>query len=171
MELDNRITFWFDQSKPRVYDDLDKAINRYEEMSGKKYWRSTKQKKGKPRARVKANKKGSWHHVDNDRSNGHWMNLFWTEHDQQHSNLHNQLHQAASELIKSGVLGFDWKDKKYFVAWKPLADWLRNWRAKGEPNWHHNEGYRSKDREFLVQMHEALFESKKTQSPQTNAGS
>jgi hypothetical protein len=145
MQVDNRVTFWFDQSKKRKYGNLDQAIERYEAMSGKKYYGPNK---------VKINKKSSIHHIDADRQNDHPNNMFICENDKQHSNLHNQLQQATTELIKSGVLGFDWNDKKYFVSWKPLAQWIRSWREKGQPNWHCNVGLLSKDVSFLKQMHQ-----------------
>lgn len=149
MQVDNRVTFYFDTTKPRKNGNLDKSIARYEAMSGKKYWhesikRVKQKKKGKKTLTVetvvkkKANSKGQWHHVDCDRSNPHPNNMFWCEDAHQHNNLHNQLFQANAEMIKSGVLGFDWSDKKYFVAWKPLADLMRNWRDEGQPNRHCN---------------------------------
>lgn len=161
MQLDNRVTFKFDQNKPRKYGNIEPAAARYEEMSGKPYWKEVKVKRkdGTLRTvRVKANKKSSIHHLDGDRENDHPLNMFICNNDKEHNELHNQLQQFGTECIKSGILGFDWKDKKYFAAWKPLADWIRRWREKGEPNWHQNEGLRSKDKSFLVQMHQSLFE-------------
>lgn len=152
MQADNRVTFWFDQGKKRKYGNLDQAIERYEQMSGKKYYGPNK---------VKINKQSSVHHIDCDRSNDAPNNMFICENDKQHNNLHNQLHQANAEMIKSGVIGFDWADKKYFIAFKPLADWLRAWRAQGQPGWHQQQGMLSKNKDFLVQMHQALFEPKK----------
>lgn len=147
MQVDNRVTFQFDHSKKRKYGDLGVAIQRYEQMSGKKY--------------LKKNGKTQVHHIDADRSNDHPNNMFICRDQKQHDNLHMQLQQATSELIKSGVVGFDWRDKKYFVSWKPLADWMRKWRDKDQPNWHCNVGLLSKNKDFLVQMHQALFEPKK----------
>lgn len=151
--MDNRVTFWFDQSKPRKYGNLDKAIERYEEMSGKKYY--------KPNGKTKRNPKSQIHHISLDRSDDSTNNMFITEDQQQHNGLHLQLQQANTEMIKSGVIGFDWADKKYFIAFKPLADWLRSWRTQGQPDWHQQQGMLSKNKDFLVQMHQALFEPKK----------
>lgn len=142
------VKFDFDVNKPRKYGNTNKAYARYEEDLGRKL---TKKEKARTQR----------HHKDLDRSNDHEMNMLIAKDQDQHNWWHNQLHQANSEMIKSGVIGFDWTDMKYFIAFKPLADWLRKWRELGEPSWHHDEGKLSKNKDFLVQMHQALFEDTK----------
>lgn len=148
MQADNRVTFNFNSQKIRKYDNVQAVYDRFTAMTGEPVTKEL----------LKTAQK---HHKDLDRENGHPDNIFLTRNQQEHNNLHNQLHQANSEMIKSGVIGFDWADKKYFISFKPLADWLRAWRNQGQPNWHHDVGLLSKNKDFLVQMHQALFEPKK----------
>jgi hypothetical protein len=143
--IDKLVKFEFNQKKPRKYGNTDAAYKRMEEDTGRKL---TKREKNKTQR----------HHKDLDRSNDHPLNMIIAKDQYQHNDWHNQLHQANSEMIKSGVIGFDWTDMKYFIAFKPLADWIRKWRDQGRPGWHQDEGKLSKNKEFLVQMHQSLFE-------------
>ena len=151
MQVDERVVFKFNSNKKRRYDDEKAVYRRFEEQTGEKVTKKLLQTAQK-------------HHKDLDRENGHPDNIFLTRNQHEHNELHNQLHQANSEMIKSGVIGFDWRDKKYFIAFKPLADWIRRWRELGNPSWHQDEGRLSKNIDFLKQMHESLFEPKKTAS-------
>ena len=82
------------------------------------------------------------HHIDHCRSNGHKDNIFICESTQQHAELHNQTFQFIIECIQSGLLGFDWKNKKYFVAFKPVVDWIQSWRTEGRPMRHFKKASR-----------------------------
>lgn len=139
-ETDPRMGFWFDSSKKRSFKEKSKAVARVEKFYGVDFDKIKK-----------LSKEGSWHHLDNDRSNGHHLNLFWTTSQEQHNNIHNQLNEMASILIRSGVLGFDFVTKKYFVAKKWLEDHIRDWIAKGEPEWHTTTGHH----DFPKDIHDA----------------
>jgi hypothetical protein len=127
----NKMTFWFDVDKKRDNSGKLLAQARVERMTGESFAK-IKKKSGN----------GSWHHLDNDRSNGHHLNLFWTTSEEQHNNLHNQLHEFASVAIKTGILGFDYGTKKYYTADPAVETHIKKWLHAGQPNWHVADNYK-----------------------------
>jgi hypothetical protein len=128
---ENAITFWYDINQPRRNNGKQEALER---------WKSWKKDHHEPMVRSKGNPRSkgdklremwhSVHHISGERSNGKADNLFICESDKQHENLELQLKQMQIELVNSGAIGFSFGDKKYFVAWKPLADFIKDWREK-----------------------------------------
>jgi hypothetical protein len=129
----NAVTFWYDINQPRRNNGKQEAIDR---------WKSWKKEHNEPMQRSKGNPRSkgdksrefwhSVHHISGERSNGKAENLFICESEKQHENLELQLKQMQIELVNSGIIGFSFGDKKYFVAWKPLADKILEFRNKGE---------------------------------------
>lgn len=125
------VTFWFDTNQPRHNQGKKEALERWKKFkleSGQeliKYKRNQKSKKDKNRQTWH-----SLHHISGERSNGKADNLFICETELQHENLELQLKQMQIELVNSGAIGFSFGDKKYFVAWKPLANFIKDWREK-----------------------------------------
>lgn len=127
------ITFWYNTNQPRNNKGKKEAIQR---------WKTWKKRQDEPMARNKGNPRSkkdkerefyhSLHHISGERSNGNANNLFICETDKQHENLELQLKQLQIELINSGAIGFSFNAKKYYVTWKPLADFISQWRAKNE---------------------------------------
>jgi hypothetical protein len=130
---DHAITFWYDINQPRRNNGKQEAIDR---------WKNWKKENNEPMQRSKGNPRSkgdksrefwhSIHHISGERSNGKSENLFVCESEKQHENLELQLKQMQIELVNSGIVGFSFGDKKYFVSWKPLADKIAEWRNKNE---------------------------------------
>lgn len=129
----NAITFWYNINQPRRNDGKRQALER---------WKSFKKENNEPLHRTKGNPRSkkdksrefyhSLHHISGERSNGKAENLFVCESEKQHENLELQLKQLQIELVNSGIIGFSFNAKKYFVAWKPLADKIQQWRGNNE---------------------------------------
>jgi hypothetical protein len=123
------VTFWFNTNKPRKAQGRTEALERWRNWH-KELSKPILPQKGNPRSK-KDRSREHWHsvhHIDSDRSNGVAKNLFVCESDKQHDNLELQLKQSVTELVQSDTIGFDYGSKKYFIAWPPLADRLRQWR-------------------------------------------
>lgn len=97
----NRLYFWYDTHKPRREEGRAEAIARWAHSKGLQ--------------RERLQKFHSIHHIDGDRSNGASYNLFVCETQQQHNNLHLQLQEAMTRMIKFGLVKFDWLKKKYYI--------------------------------------------------------
>ncbi|CAB4144653.1 hypothetical protein UFOVP455_56 [uncultured Caudovirales phage] len=129
----NAVTFWYDINQPRRNQGKQEALER---------WKTWKKEHQEPMVRSKGNPRSkgdklremwhSIHHISGERSDGKADNLFICESDKQHENLELQLKQLQIELVKSGAIGFSLGAKKYYVTWKPLADFISQWRAKNE---------------------------------------
>lgn len=131
------VTFWFDQKKKRVETGKKQAVKR---------WKRFRTEQGKPIGRKHYD---SVHHIDADRSNGDYRNLFVCETAEQHNNLHNQLQQMNSELIKSDAVGFNLDTKKYELKLPILIDHILEWRADGKPNKHHEVRQETRQRDLF----------------------
>lgn len=129
----NAVTFWYDINQPRRNQGKQEALQRW------KTWKKEHQElmvrsKGNPCSK-RDKLREMWHsihHISGERSDGKADNLFICESDRQHENLELQLKQLQIELVKSGAIGFSFGAKKYYITWKPLADFIKQWRAKNE---------------------------------------
>jgi hypothetical protein len=109
------ITFYFDHDKKRCLSGRAEAVRRFEQQSGKK------------------TSENHIHHLSWNRERGNTNNLFITRDQKQHDNLHVQMIQAISEIIESGLIGFDINKKQYVVSNSWLDNWIRDWRTEGRP--------------------------------------
>lgn len=139
------VTFWFDADKKRRESGKKQAIKR---------WKSFRKEQGKPTGRDHYD---SVHHIDCDRSNPDYRNLFVCETAQQHNNLHNQLQQMNSEMIKSDAVRFNLYTKKYELKSPALVEHILNWRKEGKPNRHH-EVHPEREERTLFSLHKGREE-------------
>lgn len=126
---DNAITFWYDTNQPRRNNGKQEALERWKTWK-REHGEALSRSKGNPRSKKDKGREfyHSLHHISGERSNGSPENLFICESEKQHENLELQLKQMQIELVNSGIIGFSFDAKKYFVAWKPLADKISEWR-------------------------------------------
>jgi hypothetical protein len=125
------ITFWYNTNQPRNNQGKKEALERWKKWkinNGGQFVKS----KGNPKSKKRTDRSfyHSLHHISGERSNGKAENLFVCETGDQHEKLEMQLKQLQIELVNSGIIGFAFDAKKYFVAWKPLADKILQWRNK-----------------------------------------
>ena len=128
---DGAITFWYDTKQPRRNEGKQEALQRWKTWK-KEHNESMVRSEGNPRSKKDKSREmwHSLHHISGERSDGKADNLFICESDKQHENLELQLKQLQIELVNSGAIGFSLGAKKYYVTWKPLADFISQWRAK-----------------------------------------
>lgn len=55
------------------------------------------------------------HHIDGDKTNNDISNLCLLSTESEHAKLHKQLEQVAMQLLKKGIIYFDYKEKIYKI--------------------------------------------------------
>lgn len=55
------------------------------------------------------------HHIDGDKTNNNISNLCLLSSESEHSRLHKQLEQVAMQLLKKGIVYFDYQEKIYKI--------------------------------------------------------
>jgi hypothetical protein len=111
---DGNITFRFNFDKPRRTQGRKLAIKEYKKEYG-----------------IKRTPPGlHLHHIDLDRSNGEADNLLVCDIPGQHNNVHAQLHEMTTQMIKLGIVGFDRQGKYYFIKDNYLDNFFRT-KIKG----------------------------------------
>ena len=55
------------------------------------------------------------HHIDGDKTNNDISNLCLLSTESEHAKLHKQLEQVAMQLLKKGIIYFDYKEKMYKI--------------------------------------------------------
>ena len=96
----------FNQNKIRSYPSESELLKTNPHLNGM----SNKKRKEMQR-----------HHIDLDRSNGKAENLHVVD-SKTHTQLHQQLQQLTSELIKKGIIGYDKKNPHYFIKDKKVLE-------------------------------------------------
>ena len=96
----------FDQNKIRSYPSESELLRTNPHLKGM----SNKKRKELQR-----------HHIDIDRSNGRAENLHVVD-SKTHTQLHQQLQEITSQLIKKEIIGYDKKNPHYFIKDKKLLE-------------------------------------------------
>ena len=96
----------FDQNKIRSYPSESELLRTNPHLRGM----SNKKRKELQR-----------HHIDIDRSNGRAENLHVVD-SKTHTQLHQQLQEITSQLIKKEIIGYDKKNPHYFIKDKKLLE-------------------------------------------------
>ena len=96
----------FDQNKIRSYPSESELLRTNPHLKGM----SAKKRKELQR-----------HHIDLDRSNGRAENLHVVD-SKTHTQLHQQLQQITSELIKKEIIGYDKNNPHYYIKDKNLLE-------------------------------------------------
>ena len=96
----------FDQNKIRSYPSESELLRTNPHLNGM----SNKKRKELQR-----------HHIDLDRSNGRAENLHVVD-SKTHTQLHQQLQQITSELIKKDIIGYDKNNPHYFIKDEKLLE-------------------------------------------------